>query len=112
MAWILQNYGTQEPMIHFAVMDQSLSDTGAKEHWDYPRYEHHWEFPQFSKVVIPYMVATNCEQVEVHVNEKTFLLQPAIRCSENMPMYSLLWKDLRTLLEWIMGYQGCGTTEL
>ena len=76
MAWILQSYWTKEPMIHFAVMDYSLPDTGAKEHWDYPRYEHHWEFPQFKKVVIPYMIATNCEQVEIHVNEKTYLLQP------------------------------------
>lgn len=76
IAWQFQSYWTKEPMIHFAVMDYSLPDTGAKEHWDYPRYESHWEFPQFNKVVIPYMIATNCEQVEIYVNEKTYLLQP------------------------------------
>ena len=76
IAWQLQSYWSKEPMIHFAVMDYSIPDEGAKEHWDYPRYVSHWEFPQFSKTVIPYMIATNCEQVEITVNEKEFLLQP------------------------------------
>lgn len=76
IAWQFQSYWSKKPMIHFAVMDYSVPDTGAKEHWDYPRYESHWEFPQFNKVVIPYMIATNCEQVEIHVNEKTYRLQP------------------------------------
>lgn len=84
IAWLFQSYWTKEPMIHFAVMDYSLPDTGAKEHWDYPRYEHHWEFPQFSKVVIPYMIATNCEQLEIHVNEKTYLLPPTAQCPNKM----------------------------
>lgn len=76
MAWLMQSYWTNEPMVHFAVMDYTLADNGTKEHWDYPRYCCHWEFPQYGKAVIPYMIATNCEQVELHVNEKTYLLQP------------------------------------
>lgn len=73
IAWQYQSYWTKEPMLHFAVMDYSLPDEGTKEHWDYPRYVSHWEFPQFKKTVIPYMIATNCEQVEIQVNEKEFL---------------------------------------
>lgn len=76
IAWQYQSYWTDKPVVHFAVMDYSLPDEGAKEHWDYPRYVCHWEFPQFSKTVIPYMIATNCEQVEIRVNEKEFLLKP------------------------------------
>lgn len=76
MAWLYQSYWTKEPVIHFAVMDYSIPDEGVKEHWDSPRYVTHWDFPQFTKVVIPYMVATNCEQVEIWVNDKEFLLQP------------------------------------
>lgn len=84
IAWLYQSYWTKEPMVHFAVMDYSLPDTGAKEHWDYPRYESHWEFPQFNKVVLPYMIATNCEQVELHVNEKEFLLRPTAEYPNRM----------------------------
>ncbi len=83
-AWLMQSYWTKEPVIHFAVMDYSLPDTGTKEHWDAPRYEHHWEFPQFNKVVIPYMIATNCEQVEIRVNEKTYLLPPVTECQNKI----------------------------
>ena len=84
IAWIFQSYWTEEPMIQFAVMDYSLPDEGVKEHWDYPRYVTHWEFPQFSKTVIPYMIATNCEQVEIHVNEKEFLLKPTAEYPNRM----------------------------
>lgn len=76
IAWQYQSYWTDEPMVHFAVMDYSLPDEGVKGHWDYPCYVSHWEFPQFRQIVIPYMVATNCEQVEIQVNEKEFLLKP------------------------------------
>lgn len=84
IAWIYQSYWTREPMVHFAVMDYSIGDEGVKEHWDAPRYVSHWEFPQFSKTVIPYMIATNCEQVEIHVNEKRFLLKPTAEYLNHM----------------------------
>lgn len=80
IAWQYQSYWSEEPMVHFAVMDYSLPDEGAKEHWDYPRYMSHWEFPQFRKVVIPYMIATNCEEVELMINERNFLLPRPKEC--------------------------------
>lgn len=84
IAWLYQSYWTKEPMVHFAVMDYSVPDTGAKEHWDYPRYESHWEFPQFSKVLIPYMIATNCQQVEIQVGEKHFTPRPTAEYPNRM----------------------------
>ena len=72
MAWQLQSYWKKEPMVHFAVMDYSLPDEGVKEHWDAPRYVSHWEFPQFTKTVIPYRIATTCEEAEIHINEKEY----------------------------------------
>lgn len=84
IAYQYKSYWSEEPVLHFAVMDYSIPDTGTKEHWDYPRYEHHWEFPQFGKTVIPYMIATNCEQVEIHVNEKTYLLKPTAEYNNRM----------------------------
>ncbi|MEG7531339.1 MAG: glycoside hydrolase family 2 TIM barrel-domain containing protein, partial [Hungatella sp.] len=76
IAWLYQSYWTTKPMVHFAVMDYSIMDEGVKEHWDYPRYVSHWEFPQFQKTVIPYMVATNCEEIRILINEKEFLVKP------------------------------------
>ncbi|MCD7739059.1 MAG: DUF4982 domain-containing protein [Lachnospiraceae bacterium] len=76
IAWVHQSNWTGEPLVHFAVMDYTVPCNWTKEGWDYPRYETHWEFPQFQGVVIPYMIATNCEQVQLFVNEKEFLLKP------------------------------------
>ncbi len=76
IAWIHQSNWTKEPVVRFAVMDYTIPCNQTKEGWDYPRYETHWEFPQFQGVVIPYMIATNCEQVKLFVNEKEFLLKP------------------------------------
>jgi len=84
MAWLYQSYWTKEPVIRFAVMDYSVLDEGVKEHWDSPHYVEHWEFPQFTKAVIPYMIATNCEQAEVWINDKMYLPRPTAEYPNRM----------------------------
>ena len=68
-AWQYRSYWTREPMVHFAVLDGSLPDEGVKEHWDSPSYVTHWEFPWLQRAVIPFRIATNCEQVRIILNE-------------------------------------------
>ncbi len=72
--YLLQSFWSDKPMVHFSVMDYSLNDEGVKEHWDMPMYADHWHFPQFHKTVIPYMIATNCEEVELFLNGKRYYL--------------------------------------
>jgi beta-galactosidase len=72
LSYLYQSYWSGVPMVYLAVMDYSLQDEGAKEHWDAPRYASHWNFPQFNKTVIPYMIATNCEEVALELNGKRF----------------------------------------
>ena len=76
MAFAYQSYWTDEPVVHFAVLDMSVGDEGVQAHWDAPRWKRHWSFPQFQAAVIPYMVATNCEQVEIHLRGKCFRPAP------------------------------------
>ena len=71
-AWQYQSYWTKEPMVHFAVLDGSLPDEGVKEHWDSPSYVTHWEFSQLQRAVLPFRIATNCEQVRLILNEGRF----------------------------------------
>ncbi|AFH62494.1 glycoside hydrolase family 2 [Paenibacillus caseinilyticus] len=70
LSYLYESYWSEEPMVYLAVMDYSLQDEGVKEHWDTPRYASHWNFPQFNKTVIPYMIATNCEEVTVELGDK------------------------------------------
>lgn len=69
MSYLYQSYWSEEPMVYMAVMDNSLQDEGMKDHWGAPRYASHWNFPQFNKAVIPYMIATNCEEVTIELND-------------------------------------------
>jgi beta-galactosidase len=70
VSWLFQSYWSEKPMVYFAVMDYSLPDEFANEHWDVPRYASHWNFPQLNKSVVPYMIATNCEEVNLELNGK------------------------------------------
>jgi len=78
LSYLYESYWSDKPMVYLAVMDYSLQDEGVKEHWDVPRYASHWSFPQFNKTVIPYMIATNCEEVTLELNGKPyFVKQPS-----------------------------------
>jgi beta-galactosidase len=74
LSYLYESYWSEKPMVYMAVMDYSLHDEGVKEHWDTPRYAGHWSFPQFNKTVIPYMIATNCEEVKIEVRDKKYNL--------------------------------------
>ena len=84
IAYLYQSYWQNEPMVYFSVMDYSLRDDGVKEHWDCPRYVSHWEFPQFNKTVIPYMIASNCEEVELFLNDKKIYVKKPNECPNRM----------------------------
>lgn len=68
--YLMQSYWSEKPMVHFSVLDYSLEDEGIKEHWDIPMLADHWHFPQFHKTVIPYMIMSNCEEVQLYLNGK------------------------------------------
>lgn len=95
IAYILQSYWSSEPMVHFSVMDYSLTDEGVKEHWDCPMYADHWHFPQFGKTVIPYMIATNCEDVELYLNGKRFYVPNPSECKNGVITGFLPWQPGR-----------------
>lgn len=82
--YIIQSYWSKKPMVYFSALDYSLEDEGVKEHWDIPPFAEHWHFPQFQKTVIPYMIASNCEEVRLFLNEKQFYLPSPQECPNRM----------------------------
>lgn len=89
--YIMKSYWTKEPMVYFAVMDYSLGDEGVKDHWDIPPYVNHWHFPQWNNIVIPYLITTNCEEVEVHVNDSRIYVPKPEECSNHLITGFLPW---------------------
>ncbi|KQN99903.1 glycoside hydrolase family 2 TIM barrel-domain containing protein [Paenibacillus sp. Leaf72] len=72
LSYLYESYWSEKPMVYFALQDYSLQDEGVKQHWDAPRYASHWNFQQFNKTVIPYMIASNCEEVVLELNGKQY----------------------------------------
>ena len=79
-------------MAHFSVMDYSLSDENVKEHWDMPLLADHWHFPQFHKTVIPYVIASNCEEVRLYLNEKRIYVPKPSACTNRLISGFLPWQ--------------------
>lgn len=90
--YILQSYWSKKPMVHFSVMDYSLSDEYVKEHWDMPLLADHWHFPQFHKTVIPYVIASNCEEVRLYLNEKRIYVPKPSACANRLISGFLPWQ--------------------
>jgi beta-galactosidase len=108
MAYLYESYWSEKPMVYFAVMDYSLQYELVKEHWDAPRYASHWNFPQFNKTVIPYMIATNCEEVTLDLNGKQFYVdKPASYPSRMMTGFLPYFPGTITVKGYINKEQVC-----
>lgn len=90
--YIIQSYWSEKPMVHFSVMDYSIADEVIKEHWNIPSYVDHWHFPQFRKALIPYMVASNCDEVALYLNGKRFMLPKPSACPNHLITGFLPWQ--------------------
>ena len=82
--YMMQSYWSDDPMVHFSVLDTSLPDEGVKEMWDIPMYADHWDFPQIHKAVIPYVISSNCEQVELYLNGTRYYLPEPKSCPNRL----------------------------
>lgn len=71
--YILKSYWRPEPMVRFAVMDYTIPDEGTKWHWGIPPYVEHWEFPVQHKLIVPFAIASNCEEVKVELSGGGYL---------------------------------------
>ena len=92
IAYVLKSIWSSEPVVHFSVMDYSLDDEGVKEHWDSPIYADHWHFPQFRKTLIPYMIASNCDEVHLFLNGKQFFIPRPSECKNGIITGFLPWQ--------------------
>lgn len=111
LSWLYQSYWSEKPMVYFAVMDYSLPDEGVKEHWDTPRYASHWDFPQFNKTVIPYMIATNCEEVVLELNDKPYSVKrPSVSPNRMITGYLPYKPGVITVRGYINGKEACRYT--
>ena len=70
VSWLFESYWSDKPMVHFTVQDYSLQDDMTREHWSTPRMLDCWSFPMYSRSPMPYMIFSNCEEVQLFLNGK------------------------------------------
>ena len=61
----------KNPVVRIAVADQSLDIDPGKDHWSWPHLAEHWNFPQYKGHIIEVQTITNCDSVELLLNDMT-----------------------------------------
>ncbi|GAB3416458.1 sugar-binding domain-containing protein [Niabella aquatica] len=64
----------ERPVVALAVLDDhaDLKVDPAKLNWSYPKMVSHWNFPYYKKHLVRVHTFTNCESVELQVNQRSF----------------------------------------
>ena len=86
MFYAFQSWWKDEPMVRFCVVDYTVPDEGSKWHWNTPPFAEHWEFPQYKMQVVPYMIASNCEEVRMYINGNPYIVPRPADCPNRLIM--------------------------
>ena len=64
----------KDPVVKIAVRDEraDIRIDPAKLNWSHPKMVAHWNFPRYRKRLIQVNTFTNCEEVELKVNNRSF----------------------------------------
>ncbi|MDR1818435.1 MAG: DUF4982 domain-containing protein [Puniceicoccales bacterium] len=61
-------WNPDKPLVSISVVDQSLNIDSGKDHWTTPLSASHWTFPQYEGYILHVQTRTNCDEVELWVN--------------------------------------------
>lgn len=70
MYYVFKSLWSKRAVLHFSVVDYTAPDEGTKYHWSAPPFASHWEFDNYNMMVVPYMIATNCDEVKLFTGER------------------------------------------
>ncbi|UOQ83505.1 glycoside hydrolase family 2 TIM barrel-domain containing protein [Gracilibacillus salinarum] len=70
ISYLQQSLWTNEPMVQIAVFDDAKREPSTKMHWNAPKMASHWTFPHYENELIRFVTFTNCEKVEIYMNDQ------------------------------------------
>jgi len=83
----------KNPMVRIAVADQSLDIDPGKDHWSWPHLAEHWNFPQYKGHIIEVQTITNCDSVELWVNNLTMGRRRTADYSNNTIVWHVPYRE-------------------
>lgn len=84
-----------EPMVRIAVADQSLDMDTGKPHWSWPFLADHWNFPQYEGSIIQVHTTTNCDSVELILNDESLGFRNTSDYSNNTIIWHVPYEEGR-----------------
>lgn len=77
-----------EPMVRIAVVDPSLDIDHGRDLWQWPNMAAHWNLPNhYQGLVMEIRTTTNCEKVEMFLNDKSM----GIQRTADFPNNTIIW---------------------
>ncbi|WP_044268561.1 glycoside hydrolase family 2 TIM barrel-domain containing protein [Bacteroides timonensis] len=79
-----------EPMVRIAIVDPSLDIDHGRDLWQWPKMAAHWNFPQsYRGMVMEIRTTTNCESVELYLDDKLMGKQHTANFTNNTIVWYL-----------------------
>lgn len=79
-----------KPMVSIAVIDQSLDIDHGRDLWQWPKMASHWSFPhKYFGLIMEVRTTTNCEKVELFMNDKSMGLYNTADYSNNTIVWNV-----------------------
>ena len=76
-----------EPLVRIAVKDNALDIEPGRDLWQWPRMAAHWNFPQYNGLIMETLTTTNCETVELYMNNKLM----GRKKTADFPNHTIVW---------------------
>lgn len=75
ISYLQQSLWSEKPMVHIAVFDETMKQEHNPQwtmHWKSPAMADHWTFPEHAGKLLRLVTFTNCESVELFVNDESY----------------------------------------
>jgi beta-galactosidase len=73
ISYFHESQWSDKPMVHIVVLDDSLDvEKETKDHWGWPKMVSHWTLPQLRGKHVKVVTFTNCPNVELRINGKSY----------------------------------------
>lgn len=86
-AAFLRAMWNDEPIVRIAVKDNALDIDPGRDLWQWPRIASHWNFPQYNGLILEVQTITNCERVELYLNDRLMGTQK----TADFPNHTITW---------------------
>lgn len=72
ISYLWESYWSEKPVIHISILDYTKKAEIVREPWSEMPLSDCWNYPMFSKIPMPYMIFSNCQEVRLSINGKYF----------------------------------------